>query len=201
MVALCVSRVNPLNHLAHLFLAPASVPGRVGALLGDFARGIDTASLPLDVYQGLLHHRAVDAFTDRHPEVLACKPLFSEQRRRFAGVALDVLFDHYLLRHWSRFAVGDSRCFIQELYRDLELGASLMPESMAHTTARMIRQDWFNAYRELDNVGLALDRISTRLRRPNQFAGIIAEIRANDAELQEHFLQFFHELQQRFDKP
>ncbi|MDC0664294.1 acyl carrier protein phosphodiesterase [Marinobacter sp. SS21] len=190
-----------MNHLAHLFLAPASVPGRVGALLGDFARGIDTASLPLEVYQGLKHHRAVDAFTDRHPEVLACKPLFSAQRRRFAGVALDVLFDHYLLRHWSRFAADDSHHFIQEVYRDLELGACLMPDSMAHTTATMIRQDWFNAYRELDNVGHALDRISTRLRRPNQFAGVIEEIRSNDAELEARFLLFFHELQQQFDLP
>lgn len=190
-----------MNHLAHLFLAPATVPGRVGALLGDFAKGVDIQGLPPEVYAGLTHHRAVDAFTDRHPEVAACKVLFSSQRRRFAGVALDVLFDHYLLRHWSRFANRGSDQFIQEVYRDLELGRDLMPESMVLTTTRMIEGDWFNAYRDLENIGMALDRIAGRLRRANQFDGIIDEIRVNDRTLEGHFLRFFSELQRRYDRP
>ena len=86
-----------MNHLAHLFLAPDSPEARVGSLLGDFARGIVQDDLPAAVRDGLKHHRAVDAFTDQHPEVLASKRLFSPQRRRFAGVALDILYYDYLL--------------------------------------------------------------------------------------------------------
>ncbi|MDX1755062.1 MAG: ACP phosphodiesterase [Marinobacter sp.] len=188
-----------MNHLTHLFLAPPSIPARVGALMGDFAKGIVITELPPAVREGLEHHRAVDAFTDRHPEIIACKPLFSSQRRRFAGVALDVLFDHYLLRHWARFSDQDSHDFIQQAYRDLEKGRSLMPEAMARTTRRMIDHDWFNAYRDLDNIGMALDRIAQRLRRPNQFAGIIDEIRSNDQELEQHFLHFFDDLTRHYN--
>ena len=75
-----------MNHFCHLFLARPSVESRVGNLLGDFARGLDTRSLPEQVREGLEHHRAVDAFTDAHPEVLACKANFSHQRRRFSGI-------------------------------------------------------------------------------------------------------------------
>lgn len=183
-----------LNHLAHLFLAPNSREARIGSLLGDFIRGVNPDNLPTEVRLGLQHHRAVDAFTDRHPDVLASKRLFSHRRRRFAGVALDVLYDHYLLRHWREFSDRDPECFIREVYLDLEQGRHLMPERMIVVTRRMIEHDWFTAYADLDNIGFALDRIATRIRFANRFSGIIEEIRENDQELEQRFLVFFPQL-------
>lgn len=86
--------------------------------------------LPREVRVGLQHHRAVDAFTDQHPQVIASKRLFSPQRRRFSGVALDILYDHYLLRNWQRFSHVNSDTFIDQVYRELDENASLMPEKM-----------------------------------------------------------------------
>lgn len=183
-----------MNHFAHLYLARPTVESRVGNLLGDFARGLDTDRLPGAVRAGLEHHRAVDAFTDAHPEVLACKALFSTERRRFAGIALDILFDHYLLRHWNSFGHGDRGRFISELYRDLERGAGLMPDEMARVTERMVTHDWFHAYQDLDNVGAAMDRVAQRIRFRHRFAGIIEEIRPLDNELETRFLAFFPDL-------
>ena len=183
-----------MNHFAHLYLARPSVESRVGNLLGDFARGLDPEQLPAPVRSGLEHHRAVDAFTDAHPEVLACKALFSSSRCRFAGIALDILFDHYLLRHWDRFGHCNKSGFIHELYRDLEQGAGLMPEDMAKVTRRMVNHDWFHAYQDLDKVGMAMDRVAQRIRFRHQFAGIIEEIRPLDDELEARFLAFFPDL-------
>lgn len=183
-----------MNHFAHLFLARPTVESRVGNLLGDFAQGLNVETLAAPVKAGLINHRKVDAYTDSHPDVLTCKRLFSPQRRRFAGVALDVLFDHYLLRHWDTFASIPAQDFIASVYRDLEAGRHLMPPRMATTTARMIDNDWFNAYTELENIGYALDRIAGRIRFRNDFEGIIEEIRAYDLVLEEHFLNFFPSL-------
>ncbi len=183
-----------MNHLAHLFLSPPSVEARVGNLLGDFARGLDSTQLPGEVRRGLENHRAVDAFTDQHPDVMAAKRLFSSKRRRFAGVALDVLFDHYLLRHWDAFASVPRDEFIEEVYHDLERGRYLMPERMAWVTQRMVEDDWLGAYKDLENIGYALDRIAGRIRFRNEFAGIINEIRPLDAALEAHFLSFFPQL-------
>lgn len=183
-----------MNHFAHLFLARPTVESRVGNLLGDFARGLDVDSLVAPVRAGLINHRKVDAYTDSHPDVIACKRLFSPQRRRFAGVALDVLFDHYLLRHWQTFANTPQQAFIDSVYRDLEAGRHLMPPGMATTTAQMIDNDWFNAYCELENIGYALDRIAGRIRFRNDFAGIIEEIQVHDGVLEQHFLSFFPSL-------
>jgi len=183
-----------LNHLAHLFLAPDSELHRVGSLLGDFARGLDSEALPIPVREGLRHHRAVDAFTDQHPDVLASKCLFSTRRRRFAGVALDILYDHYLLRHWYRFSSVPLDDFIDQVYRELRENRPIMPEKMQTVTGQIARYDWFRSYQDLDNIGFALDRVASRIRFRHAFDGIIEEIKKHDLELEAHFLSFFPDL-------
>lgn len=185
-----------MNHLAHLFLAPNSPEARVGSLLGDFTRGVDLAALPDSVRLGVRHHLAVDSFTDKHPDVLASKRLFSAQRRRFSGVALDILYDHFLLLHWSAFTDADQNTFINDVYTELQANEDLMTPVMSRTTRHMVSHDWFGSYRDLDNIGYALDRVAARIRFQNSFAGIIDEIRPIHSELEERFLSFFPDLQE-----
>jgi acyl carrier protein phosphodiesterase len=185
-----------LNHLAHLFLAPDSAEARVGSLLGDFTRGVDLAALPYSVRLGVRHHLAVDSYTDKHPDVLASKRLFSGQRRKFAGVALDVLYDHFLLQHWTEFTDADQSMFITRVYSELQDNEALMTPDMSRTTRHMVSHDWFGSYRDLDNIGYALDRVAARIRFQNSFAGIIHEIRPLHSELEAHFLSFFPDLQE-----
>jgi len=184
-----------LNHLAHLFLAPDSPEARVGSLLGDFTRGLDLAALPYSVRLGVRHHLAVDSYTDKHPDVLASKRLFSGQRRKFAGVALDVLYDHFLLQHWNEFTDADQNTFITGVYSELQDNEDLMTPDMSRTTRHIVSHDWFGSYRDLDNIGYALDRVAARIRFQNSFAGIIDEIRPLHSELEAHFLSFFPDLQ------
>jgi len=185
-----------LNHLAHVFLAPDSPEARVGSVLGDFTRDVDLSTLPESVKQGVRHHRAVDSYTDHHPEVLASKKLFSRQRRRFAGVALDILYDHFLLKHWDRFSDIEREVFIRRTYNELQQKEHLMPDKMTRVTRRMVCNDWFGAYQDLENIGYALDRVAGRIRFRNDFTGMITEIRANQIELEEGFLSFFPDLQE-----
>ncbi len=186
---------NCLNHLAHVFLAPDSPEARVGSILGDFTRGVDIGELPNAVRQGVHHHRAVDSFTDQHPDVLASKTVFSRQRRRFAGVALDILYDHFLLKHWDKFSELEREQFIHRIYDELQGHEHLMPAPMAKVTRRMVWHDWFGAYKDLESIGYALDRVADRIRFPNSFAGIITEIRSNHDALEQRFLSFFPDLQ------
>lgn len=185
-----------MNHLAHVFLAPDSPEARVGSILGDFTRGVDLSALPDSVKHGVRHHRAVDSFTDQHPDVLASKQVFSRQRRRFAGVALDILYDHFLLKHWDQFSDIEREAFIRRIYNELQQKEHLMPDKMARVTRSMVWNDWFGAYEDLENIGHALDRVAGRIRFRNEFAGIITEVRANHDELEFRFLSFFPDLQE-----
>ena len=184
-----------MNYFAHLVLSQPTVESTVGNLLGDFAKGVKRETLNHAVTSGLDNHRAVDRFTDAHESIQALKRLFSPERRRFAGIALDVYFDHLLMTHWQAFDSRPLQSVIDEFYQRMTEGQALMPSThMRDTTQRMVEYDWFGSYRELDSIAHALDRIATRLRFKNRFDNSIEEILTNQGEIDDVFLVFFPEL-------
>lgn len=185
-----------MNYLAHLTLAQPSVPSKVGNVLGDFMRGAVVSELSEPLRRGLDNHRLVDRFTDHHPWVIAQRRGFSPARRRFAGVALDVLFDHFLWQHWARFYGTPRAQTIASHYRDLEQGLPLMHAPMRQRVERLIAFDLLNQYGELAGVGEALDVIAGRIRFANAFGGMIEEIEPRYRELEDGFLDFYPELQE-----
>lgn len=190
-----------MNHFAHLVLAQPTLESTVGNLLGDFARGVDPDSLPRAVHDGLRNHRAVDRYTDAHPRVQEMKRGFSRRRRRFAGIALDIYFDHLLINHWNRFDTRDLEPLIGDFYRRMIDGRELMPgEQMRRVTRRMVEYDWFGSYRDLDAVSESLDRVADRIRFENRFAGAIEELQRNHELICEAFFEFYPELQRHVER-
>ena len=186
-----------MNHFAHLVLSQATVESTVGNLLGDFARGVDINSLPAPVHAGLLNHRAVDRFTDSHPLVLEMKRCFSRRRRRFAGLALDIYFDHLLLSHWERFEQRGLDELIAEFYRRMAAGRTLMPGAkMRRVTQRIIDYDWFGSYRDADAIAESLDRVAARIRFANDFDNSIEDLQLHHELIRDGFFEFYPQLQQ-----
>ncbi len=184
-----------MNYFAHLVLSQPTLESTVGNLLGDFARGIDQSVLDPAVLAGLNNHRAVDRFTDSYIRATGIKQCFSPARRRFSGIALDVYFDHLLMNHWHEFDPRNLGEVIAEFYARMDRGRGLMPGSeMRRVTARMISDDWFGSYRDIDSVAEALDRIAMRIRFPNQFGNIIEDIRRHEDIILELFIDFFPEI-------
>lgn len=186
-----------MNHFAHLVLSQPTVESVVGNLLGDFARGVDANLLSAPLRAGLFNHRAVDRFTDSHPLVLEMKRSFSSRRRRFAGIALDIYFDHLLLTHWERFEHRDLDELIAEFYRRMAAGQSLMPGTeMRRVTRRMIEFDWFGSYRDVDAIAESLDRVAQRIRFANDFDNAIDDLQRHHDVIRDGFFEFYPQLQQ-----
>ena len=184
-----------MNHFAHCVLAQPNTDSIVGNLLGDFARGVDLASLTHTVRAGLENHRAVDRFTDSHPLVKHMKQQFSRERRRFAGIALDMYFDHLLIRHWQDLEPCDLGLTIQQIYGHLQTGYHLMPnESMQRVTTSIVEHDWFGTYQHLEGITHAMNRVAARVRFPNAFDNAIEDLQENHALIEAGFLEFYPEL-------
>ena len=190
-----------MNHFAHLVLSRATLESVVGNLLGDFARGVDQDLLPDAVLAGLLNHRAVDRFTDSHPVVQELKSCFSKQRRRFAGIALDIYFDHLLINHWARFEQRHLEATIDDFYQRLSAGQSLMPgEEMRRVTQRIVDYDWFGSYRDIDSIAQSLDQVAGRIRFANQFDNAIEDILRYEKLIRDGFFEFYPQLQQHVEE-
>ena len=184
-----------MNYFAHLVLSQPTVESTVGNLLGDFASGVDQSTLSPAVLAGLKNHRAVDRFTDNHSSVVALKQCFSAERRRFAGIALDVYFDHLLMTHWHKFDTRSVNEVIAEFYKRMQRGQLMMPGSeMRRVTSSMVTNDWFGSYQDIDSIAEALDRIAMRIRFPNQFGNAIEDLRRHEDVILEVFDKFFPQL-------
>lgn len=183
-----------MNYLAHLFLAQPTADSHYGNLLGDFRRGVEINALPITVLNGLKNHYLVDKFTDQHLLVKQAKVVFSAEKQRFSGIAIDVLFDYFLIKHWAQFSSHDFNAFKQQSYDLLQKRQPVMPARMQLVTGKIIEQDWFESYAHFTSIGSALDNISRRIRFKNQFSGSIKDIEKHYDELEQIFLLFFPEL-------
>lgn len=187
-----------MNFLAHLFLAGTDPLELTGSLMGDFLRGVDRATVHPKIESGIVHHLAVDSYTDSHTTVKELKQLFSRERRRYAGIILDVTFDHFLLVHWNRFSDELPLDFIHRSNRTLLDHRHLMPPMMKRIVSLLVQYEVLYSYRTIDGVQHALDRIGERFSRKVPLGGSVAEIRSNYGQIESGFLEFFPELITRF---
>jgi acyl carrier protein phosphodiesterase len=181
-----------MNYLAHLFLAKDSTESLIGNMMGDFVKGsIHGKYHNKEIVKGIQLHRKVDCFTDAHPKTLESKKLMSPKRRRFAGIILDIAYDHYLSKHWAKYSDQELNHFIFNAYETLEQNKNTLPDKLQSILPRMIKENWLGTYLELSGVELTLNRISNRLKRKNALLGSVKEITRNYQTLEENFLIFF----------
>lgn len=187
--------ISTMNYLAHLSLAQPNSDSLTGNLMGDFMKGVRLADLPLSVQNGIHNHRAVDRFTDHHAAIERLKPLFSERYRRFAGIIIDISFDHFLTKYWQTFHNIPLRTFLDQSYQGLLAGWDHMPPRMLNVVERMAAQDWLSGYARFEQVGFALDRVAQRIRFSNNFSDAGVEAEQHYADLEQGFLELYPALQ------
>ncbi|HEV7490838.1 MAG TPA: ACP phosphodiesterase [Rhodanobacteraceae bacterium] len=183
-----------MNILAHALLAAPDDDRIFGSLIGDFVRGAIDPALPSGVREGIVLHRAIDTYTDAHPEIAAARPLFEPPFRRYAGIMLDMWFDHLLAREWRHYGDGALDDFSRRVRSLLDSRRTLVPARMHGFVAYLHAHDLPAAYRDTPVIGEALGGISSRLTRPNPLRDALPVLVALDAELQARFDRFFPQL-------
>ena len=182
-----------MNFLAHLYLAPADDDALVGNLLGDFVKG-HIEDTPARYREGIALHRAIDEFTDGHPQVGESKRRIHSDRRRFAGIIVDMCYDHFLARNWGDYTDEPLERFSARVYGLLEDRVDHLPLRLQFVLPHMRRHDWLVAYRAPEGIARALDGLSRRLKRGEGLHGSGAELLANYDELGADFERFFPQL-------
>ena len=184
-----------MNHLAHFFLAERAPEAIVGAFLGDFVKGkIGANDFPPLMRDEIVIHRRIDAFTDANEITMDSKNRFVKTRRRFAGIVLDVAFDHFLAKNWTDYAAENLDDFARFAYHALAANAHLFPVDFQPFLPRMIADDFLAAYRDFNRVEFALQRLSLRVRNSENMREAFAELAANYDCFENDFRDFFPRL-------
>jgi acyl carrier protein phosphodiesterase len=184
-----------MNFLAHLYLGPPDPQRLLGGLLGDFVNGrVVDMDLPAAVREGVWLHRQIDLFTDAHPLVRRSKQRVSPERRRFAGILVDMFYDHLLARYWDDFSEESLDSFTRRSYRLLLAQRDLIPLTAWPIIERMATHDWLSSYAELGSLHLAVNNTARRFRRETSLTGGVAELEADYAGFEADFRLFLPEV-------
>lgn len=153
-----------MNWLAHFVLSPDDDRIRLGNWLPDVLSRPDLAAVadPM-VRVGIELHRRIDETTDRHPSVLAARDRLPAGLRRFAGLVLDVTWDHFLTRDFGRLVGEPLDGFVDRVHAGLYAHSHHLPVGVQDVLARMEDEQWLRCYGTPAGVELTLSRIARRL--------------------------------------
>ena len=190
-----------MNYLAHLHLGGPQPAQLLGSLYGDFVKGRLQGQWPDEIERAIQLHRRIDAFTDAHPRVAALRERFAPGRRRYAGIVLDVYFDHLLARDWNRWRGSTDAtdvpldAFSARAYRVLHDRLDVLPPRLQAIAPRMAEGDWFGSYRARAGVDRAVTRMSHRLSRDGaRMVDALQDLQAVEADAERMFAPFFVDL-------
>ncbi len=133
-----------MNYLGHAFLSFKEPEILVGNMIGDFVKGkqiLDT--FPSKIKEGIMLHRAIDAYTDQHPANSIAKQIFRPDYHLYAGAFVDTLYDHFLANDPQHFADEKTLLqFTQDTYTTIDAYLEILPEKFQSYFQFMKAQNW-----------------------------------------------------------
>ena len=183
-----------MNHLAHTVLAGPDPLLVAGGLLGDFWRGAPDPAWPQALAAGVLLHRRIDTLADTNPRTVEARRRFEPPFRRYAGILLDVWFDHLLACSFERLCGTTLREHVERVYAILWSDDPHWPAPFRLFAARLVPRDGLARYLERGHVETVLERISERLVRENPVALALPVLESLEAPLERDFEALWPEL-------
>lgn len=183
-----------MNILAHAQLGSRTDDLMLGNLMGDFVHGPVPQGLRPDVEAGIRLHRAIDVYTDDHAIVRELRAGFVAPFRRYAGIILDIWFDHLLARDFARWSATPLAQFSDAVMTLLRTHGDELPQSMRQFVAYMARNGLPAAYADRTMIGRVFGGVSQRLARANPLADALAAIERHEDAIHDGFNRFFPEL-------
>jgi acyl carrier protein phosphodiesterase len=183
-----------MNFLAHFHLAWPDEGLIAGGLEGDYVKGLLTGKLEPGIERGIKLHRSIDAHTDNHLVIVKLREEFPKSLRRYAGILIDISFDHYLTQHWARYSTLSLEDFTHEVYRALRAREEHLSEGSRAMLSRMLEYDILNRYHDWSAVTATATRVGMRFSRGNPLLEVERELEPVRTKLEQAFLEFYPQL-------
>lgn len=144
---------------------------------------------------GIALHRAIDEFTDRHPAVRQSKKRLQPAYRHYAGVIVDMFYDHLLAANWSRFSDQPLAEYTTRVYKTLSSYESLFPLRMQQLFPHIVAGNWLFHYQFIEGIGTALSGMARRSTFDSGMEKAVEDLRTHYSSFQDEFDLFYPQLQ------
>ena len=183
-----------MNYLAHSLLSFSKEPILFGQFIADDIKGSQWKEYSKEVQTGILLHRFIDDFTDRHELLIDLRKHMHPVLGKFSGIALDVIFDHVLSLRWEEYSTYNRTTWIHETYKQLSNCIPAMSDKRKYLLSKMIEHDWMHMYQSKEGTSSILEQMSRRIATQNPLSHSIRVFEEHQNTIISAFDEFFPQL-------
>ena len=184
-----------MNFLAHAYLSFTIPDIVVGNMISDFVKGKKKYDYPPGIQNGIVLHRSIDEYTDRHPVTQEAKQAFRSSYGLYAGAFVDVAYDFFLANDTVVFPCAkDLESFSRYTYSILNAYSAFLPEGFKKILPHMEHQDWLSNYRTEYGIQQSFGGLVRRAQYLTDSVPAFLAFKENYALLQNCYTAFFPQL-------
>ncbi|KQB41809.1 Acyl carrier protein phosphodiesterase [Flavobacterium daejeonense] len=183
-----------MNFLAHIYLSGNNEYIKIGNFMADGIRGKQFEKYPEAIQKGILLHRAIDTFTDEHPLFRQSTKRLHERYHHYAGVIVDIYYDHFLAKNWEKYSEENLDDFVSEFYQSLHQNHAVLSEKTKNILPYMEKQNWLSSYQTIEGIHQILTQMDRRTQNNSNMRFASEELLAFYDEFENEFTLFFEEI-------
>jgi acyl carrier protein phosphodiesterase len=183
-----------MNFLAHIYLSGDNDEIKLGNFIGDYVKGNTYNKYPTLVRKGILLHRKIDSFTDSHSIVKKHKSLFYDKYHKYAGIIIDILYDHFLAHYWHMFSEVEFNEYVDDVNEFLLSNIENMPPELKKIVPGLIHHNWLSSYKTIEGIESVLIGMSKGTSLPAEYTYAILILRKNYENIRHEFFNYFPQL-------
>jgi len=189
-----LAKTVTMNFLAHIYLSGNNDLIKIGNFMADGIRGKHYEHLPEEVQKGIVLHRAIDTFTDMHPVFRQSTKRLHERYHHYAGVIVDVFYDHFLAKNWAKYSTEKLEDFVDNFYQSLRDNYEILTDKTKEMMPYMIERNWLWSYQFKDGIARILFMMDQRTKNNSKMQYSIEELHQYYNEFESEFTLFFEDI-------
>lgn len=183
-----------MNFLAHLTLSNNDDDILIGNFIADSTRSSEHHKFKPEVVYGIELHHKIDQYTDSHPTVERSKELLRERHGKYAGVIVDIFYDHYLSKNYQAYGDYPIEEFAQRCYSLFERRFDELTAGTRRMLPYMKRGNWLVNYGTEAGMRQVFSGMSHRASFNNHMNTAVDDLVRFYDQFQNHFEEFYPQL-------
>ena len=183
-----------MNYLAHIYLSGDNNLVTIGNFIADGIKGKSYKKYPKAIQTGILLHRNIDTFTDAHQTVRQSTKRLHEKYGHYSGIIVDILYDHFLAKNWSKYSNVPLNEYVDIFYDSLEANYELLPLRIQKMMPYMMTDNWLLNYASIEGISRVLAGMNRRTKNQSGMDEAVVELQKFYTEFENEFSSFFDEL-------
>lgn len=185
-----------MNYLAHAYLSFNHPGVLAGNMISDYVKGKSKFNYEPFVLNGIMLHRAIDAFTDLHPATKQAKQCFRPRYGLYAGAFMDVVYDHFLANDEKEFPGDSLMTFSEQTYTLLDPFETIFPEKFRMLYPGMKKYNWLYNYKYRQAIDKSFHNVVYRAAYLTEAISAFRIFEEHYEELQKGYEEFFPEVKE-----